>query len=97
MDLAGCAEPPENKVGCTVFQATLCHCLAVRQGGMSLVTSVLSLSLSGVSSHTVYHLHSSFHGTWKTEVNSEEQQLNPQVCREILRCRYGHMTLSHQI
>lgn len=34
----------ENKVGCSVFQGTLCQCQAVRQGWMSLVASVLSLS-----------------------------------------------------
>lgn len=69
-DLAAWAEPPENKVCCTVFQATLCQCLAVRQGWMSLVTSVPFLSLSEISSHAVYHLHISFHGTQKAEVNS---------------------------
>lgn len=33
-DLAAAAEPPENKAGCTVFQATLCHSLAVRREGV---------------------------------------------------------------
>lgn len=59
-------------------------------GGVSLVTSVLSLSLSGFSSHMVYHLHISFHGSRKTEVNSEEQESSPQVCSEILKRRYSH-------
>lgn len=44
-----------------------------------------------------YHFNLSFYGKRKSEVNSEEQECNPQACSKILRCRYSHMMLSHPI
>ena len=47
-DLAAWAQPSENKVDGTVFQATSCHCLAVRQGGgVSPVTLALPCPCQG--------------------------------------------------